>query len=86
MRWAVGEVLRVLAERLGVAVWQHMREPILDSIHNNFVSFDYFNRFLWGEGIGCWSCVSLRQHVHEPILDSILNNFVSPGGGGWGGG
>ncbi len=38
MRWAVGELLHVLAERQGVAVWEHMREPILDSIANNFVS------------------------------------------------
>lgn len=38
VRWAVGEVLHVLAEKRGPPVWEHMREPILDSIHNNFVS------------------------------------------------
>ncbi|GAB4818455.1 hypothetical protein N2152v2_005501 [Parachlorella kessleri] len=36
VRWAVGELLHTLAERQGVGVWEHMRGPILDSIHNNF--------------------------------------------------
>lgn len=38
VRWAVGELLHVLSEQSGAAVWQHMKDPILDSIHNNFVS------------------------------------------------
>lgn len=38
VRWAVGEVLRVLAEQLGIQVWELTRDRILGSICRNFVS------------------------------------------------
>lgn len=32
----VGELLRTLSERLGIEVWERMRECLLASIHSNF--------------------------------------------------
>lgn len=38
VRWAVGELLRALTERRGIAVWEQTRGRILGSIERNFVS------------------------------------------------
>ncbi|KAL4425118.1 hypothetical protein ABPG77_008223 [Micractinium sp. CCAP 211/92] len=36
VRWAVGELLRTLSERLGIQVWERMSDCVLASIHRNF--------------------------------------------------
>lgn len=38
VRWAVGDLLRALSERLGIHVWVRTEHAILGSIHKNFVS------------------------------------------------
>jgi hypothetical protein len=52
VRWAVGELLRALTERRGVAVWEQTRGRILGSIEHNFVSV-------------CISVSSRLRHMHQ---------------------